>query len=217
MIRNLLMAAVVAALVPLPARGGAAPPPPSVVERFLMSEVVVVGKVARIEEDAVEATAPYAGAKEKQKYRVAVVTIDTHVAGADRPKEIKVGFVPWPKRGPNDRPLRTDTLMPELKEGQESLFFLAKHPTADFHVMPGRNYPVDVRTGQAKAELEVLKRAAAVLADPLKALKSDRPEARAEAAAILLLRHRSVPGLVAETESVAVSRRCQNASCASGA
>ena len=29
--------------------------------------------------------------------------------------------------------------MPELKEGQEAIFFLAKHPTADFYVIPGMN------------------------------------------------------------------------------
>jgi hypothetical protein len=183
---------------------GAAPPPPSVVERLLLSDIVVVGKVARIEKDMVEATPPYAGAKEKTKYRVAVVKIDAHVAGADKPKEIKIGFVPWPKRGPNDRPLRTDTLMPELKEGQESLFFLAKHPTADFYVMPGRNYPVAVKAGQANAELDMVKRGAAIMADPMKGLKSDKPEVRTEIAALLVLKYRSNPVFVAETEAVAI-------------
>ena len=183
---------------------GAAPPPPSAVERFLMSDIVVVGKVARIEADMVEATPPYAGVKEKTKYRVAVVKIDSHVAGADKPKEIKIGFVPWPKVGPGDRPLRTDTLMPELKDGQESLFFLSKHPTADFHVMPGRNYPVAVRAGQANAELEMVKRTAAIVADPMKALKSDKAETRAEAAAIMVLKYRARQVFVAETEAVAI-------------
>jgi hypothetical protein len=183
---------------------GAAPPPPSAVERLLLSDLVVVGKVSGIEADAVEATPPYAGAKEKTKYRVAVVKIDAHVAGADKPKEIKVGFVPWPKRGPNDRPLRTDILMPELKEGQESLFFLAKHPTGGFYVMPGRNYPVAVKAGQANAELETVKRVAAVMADPVKGLKSDKAEIRAETAALLILKYRSRPAFVAETEAVAI-------------
>ena len=43
-----------------------------------------------------------------------------------------------------------------------------------------------------------------VLADPMKALKSDKPEARAEAAAILLIKYRSYPALATETEAVAI-------------
>ena len=221
MIRNPLLAAVVA-LVAMPALAaqpirvanlidvgglqecGAAPPPPATIQKFLLSEVVVVGKVTLIEKDAVEALAAYVGAKEKTKYRVAVVKIDTHVAGADKAKEIKIGFVPWPKVGPGDRPLRTDVLMPELKEGQESMFFLVKHPTADFYVMPGRNYPVDMTLDFAKKELESVKSYAAVVADPMKALKSDKPETRTEAAALLLIKYRSPQVFVAETESVAI-------------
>jgi hypothetical protein len=183
---------------------GAAPPPPSVIERLLLSDLVVVGKVARIEADTVEATPPYAGVKEKTKYRVAVVKIDSHVAGADKPKEIKVGFVPWPKREPGHRPLRTDILMPELKEGQESLFFLVKHPTADFYVMPGRNYPVDMKPEHGKVALEMVKRAAALVADPMKGLKSDKAEVRAETAGLMVLKYRARSVFVAETEAVAI-------------
>ena len=78
MIRTLLLLAV-AALVATPTRAshairvphlaaitqqcGAAPPPPSVIERLLLSDLVVVGKVAKIEPETVDATPPYAGAK----------------------------------------------------------------------------------------------------------------------------------------------------------
>jgi hypothetical protein len=221
MIRNLFLAAV-AVVVAVPASAapairvarlvaaagprecGALPAPRLAIEKFMLSQVVVAGKVASIEKDAVEATGPYVGAKDKQKYMVAVVKIDAGVLGAEKMKEIKIGFVPWPKRGPNDRPLRTDVLMPELKEGQEWLFYLAKHPTADFYVMPVMNRPTDMRPEEAKKELDAVKRYAAVVADPLKGLKSDKPEVRSEAAAIMLLKYRLCPGLVAETEAVAI-------------
>ena len=222
MYRNVLLVCGAVAMVAMPARAGhalrlanlnaivgthacgSAGPPASTIEKFMLSEVVVAGKVASIEKDSVEATAPYAGAKEKQKYVVAVVKIDTGFAGADKLKEIKIGFVPWPKREPNDRPLRTDILMPELKEGQELLFFLAKHPTAGFYIMPGRNNPVDMKADSAKDDLEIVKRCAAVLADPMKGLKSDKADVRAETAAILLIKYRSWPGFVAEIEAVAI-------------
>src|SRR5688572_6784488 len=99
MYRNLLPVAVVA-LVALPVQGaptihiadlsailgtqecGSPGPPRSAIEKFMLSQVVVAGKVVGIEKDAVEATAPYVGAKEKEKYRIAVVKIDTGIAGA---------------------------------------------------------------------------------------------------------------------------------------
>jgi hypothetical protein len=219
MIRNLLLVAVVA-LVAMPAQAairvvhltaiagaqecGAAAPPRAVIERFMTSEVVVAGKVASIEKDMAEATATYVGATEKKKYRVAVVKIDTAFVGADKVKEIKVGFLPWPKVGPKDRPLRTDALMPELKVGQELLLFLIKHPTADFYFMPLLAPPVDLKNEHTKSELDAVKRYVAVLADPLKGLKSDKAEARAETAAILLIRHRTYSGSATELKEVAI-------------
>ena len=207
MFRSLMLIAVglaVAGPAQADQASGAAGPPPSTIEKFLRSEVVVVGKVVRIEKDTVEATAPYIGAKEKKTYRVAVVKIDSSIVGAKNAKEIRIGFVPWPKRGPNDRPLRTDILIPELKEGQESIFFVSKHPTAGFHVMMRRDSPMEISTEQGKAELAILKRAAERLADPMKGLKSDRAEVRAETAALLLIKYRTSRGFVAQTEAVPI-------------
>src|SRR5262245_60258695 len=159
---------------------GAPAPPRSVVEKFAGSEVVVVGKVTSVEKDVVEALAPYAGAKEKQKYKIAVVKIDTGLAGADKLKEIKVGFVVPPKVDPNMRPVRREYQQPDPKEGQEWLLFLAKHPTADFYIMSFVHLPVDLKNELGKKELEVAKRFASAIADPMKGLKSDKAEVRGE-------------------------------------
>ncbi len=188
-----------------------APPQPG--QMAITSPVVLTGKVTAIEKDTVDATLPYAGAKDKQTYRVAVVKIDAAMAGADNLTHIKIGFVPPAKPDPNLNPPgggirpplgRPRFQAPELKVGQEALFFLAKHPTADFYVIAGMNVPVDVTTAEGKKTLEEVKKVTAVLADPMKGLTSDKADARAEAAAVMVTKYRSYPVFGGETEQVAI-------------
>ena len=51
--------------------------------------------------------------------------------------------------------------MPELKKGQVALFFLAKHPTADFYVIAGGAAPIDLKTDAGKKQLEAARKALA--------------------------------------------------------
>jgi hypothetical protein len=183
---------------------GAPAPPRTAVHKFAASQVVVTGKVTSIEKEVVEAAAPYVGAKEKEKYRVAVVKIDTALSGADKLKEIRVGFLVPPKVDPKNPPRRPVLPPPALKEGQEMLLFLSKHPSADFYVMPWLHPPVDLKDEGGKKELEVMKRFAAALADPMKGLKSDKPEVRAETAAFLIIKYRAYPELATGTEEVRI-------------
>src|SRR5262245_25997590 len=85
---------------------GALAPPRSMFERFAASDIVVTGKVTGFEKDTVEAPSPYPGAKDKQTYKIAVVKIDTGFAGAEKLKEIRVGFLMPPKENPTGRPFR---------------------------------------------------------------------------------------------------------------
>lgn len=188
-----------------------APPQPG--QMAITSPVVLTGKVTAIEKDTVDATLPYAGAKDKQTYRVAVVKIDTAMAGADNLTHIKIGFIPPAKPDPNLNPPgggirpplgRPRFQAPELKVGQEALFFLAKHPTADFYVIAGMNVPIDVTTAEGKKTLEEVKKVTAVLADPMKGLKSDKADVRAEAAAVMVTKYRAYPTFGGETEQVAI-------------
>ncbi|MCI0704277.1 MAG: hypothetical protein L0241_24730, partial [Planctomycetia bacterium] len=180
---------------------GAPGPPRSPIEKFATSEVVVTGKVASLEKDLVEVISPYPGAKEKEKYKIAVVKINTALAGAEKLKEIKVGFFPPVKPDPK-MPPRRPWVQPELKEGEEKLLFLSKHPKADFYVLSYMNAPVDLKDEYGKKQLEAAKRFANALADPMKGLKSDKPEVRGETAALLLIKYRSVPEFTAKTEEV---------------
>ncbi|QJW96818.1 hypothetical protein [Frigoriglobus tundricola] len=176
----------------------------------ITSPVVVTGKVTSIATDTVEAASPFAGAKDKLKYKIATVKIDTGLSGIDgtKVKEIKVGFVPPPDpnaKQPGLRPgLRPGRRPPELKEGQEAIFFLAKHPTADFYVIPGISAPFDISTPEGKKTLEDVKKVAATLADPMKGLKSDKADVRAETAAVLVTKYRAYPAFGGEIEEVAL-------------
>ncbi len=187
-----------------------APPSPPA-RRAIMAETVVVGKVSGFEKELVQA-APYPGVKEKVGYKVATIKIDAGLIGAESMKEIKVGFIAPVKADPNGpvggiRVVESCGHQPvfELKEGQELILFLVKHQSGDFYMIPGGTPPVDLKSGdQAKKDLESVKSVAAILADPMKALKSDKAEVRAEAAAVMVLKHRNYPVLGGEVDQVAI-------------
>jgi hypothetical protein len=182
-------------------------------QRAATSEVVVVGKVTAIEKDAVDAPRS-PGAKEKVAYKVAVVKIEKNLAGANNLTHIKIGFIPPPVQpggpvpvGPGGiRPaIRRPRLQaPELKVGQEMLFFLDKHFAADFYIMPPMSPPVDVSSDAGKKEVESVKKVTDLLADPMKSLKGDKADARAEAATLLVMKYRAYPPFGGEVDQVGI-------------
>jgi hypothetical protein len=179
----------------------------------LTMPVTVTGKVTSIEKDTVDASSPFVGAKDKLAYKVAVVKIDKALVGADNLTHIKVGFIPpAPNPGPNPGPvggpirpgIRPGFQAPELKVGQELVLFLAKHPSADFYIMPGGAAPIDITTAEGKKQLEDAKKALAIVADPMKGLKSDKAEVRLETVTKLLTKYRSYPLFGGEVDQVAI-------------
>jgi hypothetical protein len=214
--RYLLAVAPVAALAVVmavnnPAAGlVAAPPQPA--QLAITTPVVVTGKVTSIEKDLVEVPAPFPGAKDKQKYKIAVVKIADGLAGIDKDKvtHVRVGVFQPPKPDPNVRPPvgirppRGPAVAVELKEGQEVLLFLTKHPKADFYLMPGFAAPVDVTTDAGKKQLEEVKKVTTVLADPMKGLKSDKAEVRGQTAALVVMKYRSYPPFGGEVDQVPI-------------
>lgn len=182
-------------------------------QRALAADVVVVGKVTAVEKETVEA-APFPGAQNKVQYKVAVVRIATPLAGAGNLTHIKVGFVPPPpaqppRPGPQPGairpPLRRPGLAPpELKEGQEYVLFLVKHPEGGFYVMPPMSPPLDAKTESTKTEVEGIRKVLAVVADPAKALKAEKPEDRAFAAVILATKYRAYPDFAQGVEEVPI-------------
>ncbi len=176
----------------------------------VQAPVVLTGQVTKLEEKLVAAPSPGLGAKDQQKYKIAVVKVQTVLAGAKPVPEIRIGFIPPPKVDPNQpvRPRppigRPGFGLPELKEGQEMLFFLAKHPHADFHIIPPMYNPIDITTDKGKKQLEDVKTVTAVLADPMKALTSDKADVRGQAAAILVMKYRAYPLWGGEVDQVAI-------------
>jgi len=180
-------------------------------QRALSADVVVVGKVASVTADPVDAASPYPGAKDKVKYKVATVKISDALAGAGKLTEIKVGFALPPKvdpnvKGPIIRPggPRGPALAVELKEGQELLLFLTKHPGGEFYIFSGMSPPVDVSNEQGKKELEAVKKVTTAIADPTKGLKSDKAEVRAETAVAMVMKYRSYPEFAGEVDQVEI-------------
>jgi hypothetical protein len=184
-------------------------------QRAVAADVVVVGKVTAIEKDMVEAE-PFPNAPNKVSYRVAVVKIETNLAGAANITHVKIGFIPPARPNPNIqppvgqpgraiRPIRGPLPAIELKEGEEKLFFLSKHPAGDFYIMPGLSPAIEVKGEQGKKELEAVKRVTSVIADPMKGLKSDKADVRAETAAIMIMKYRAYPEAAREVEQVAIN------------
>jgi hypothetical protein len=216
--RSLFAAALaVAGLVAINASAGALmiamrPAP----QRAATADVVVVGKVTAIEKDAADAP-QFPGTKDKVSYKVAVVKIEKALAGANNLTHIKIGFIPPPKVQTGGGPVpvgpggirpgirpRPGLQAPELKVGQEMIFFLDKHFSADFYVMPPMSPPVDVSTDAGKKEVEAVKKVTDLLADPMKALKGDKADARAEAATLLVTKYRSYPPFGGEVDQVGI-------------
>ena len=161
-----------------PAKRIAAPPNP--VQRALQSEMVVTGKVTTIEKEPIEIEV----GGQKLAYRVAVIKIESALAGANNLTHVKVGFQAMGRgRGPATT----------LEENQEGLFFLTKHASGTFHTFNWMSSPVPSTDENYKTTLASVKRGLAAVADPMKALKAEKAEDRAFAAVALVIKYRSQP------------------------
>jgi hypothetical protein len=175
-----------------------APPAPALVmrvhsplQRAATADVVVVGKVTAVEKDPVEVK-PFPDSPETVALRVAVVKVHTPIAGAANLTHVRVGFLPRPAN-PQPGPRSRGPMTPELKEGDEFLFFLVPHPAGGLYAMPHLSPPLPVEGDEGRKNVETARRVAATLADPTKGLTSDRPDNRYFTAAVLITRYRAYP------------------------
>ena len=188
--RLLLAALAVAAVAPVASAKRAAPPNP--VQRALAADVVVVGKVTAVEKEAVELP-PFPGSPDNVAHRVAVVKVETGLAGADNLTHVKVAFLPPPAGADGALGRRRPFGPVSLAVGQEGLFFLTKHPTGGFYTVAPMAPPVDAAADDFKAQTAVVVKALAAVADPAKALKADKADDRAFAAAVIVMKYRTAP------------------------
>lgn len=181
----LLVPLVVLVLAPFaPAKRA---PSPNPIQRALQAEVVVVGKVSAIEKETVDAAE--APGTPKVAHKIAVIKVESALSGAANLTHVKIGFVP---ADPN-APRRSGPAPTALVEGQEALFFLAKHPSGLFYTFNWMSSPVDATADNFKSVIASVKKALEVVADPMKAFKAEKAEDRAFAATVLLIKNRTSP------------------------
>lgn len=169
--------------------------------RAVAADAVVVGKVTSIEKDPIEAS-PFPGA-DKVPYTVAVVEIETPLAGIKNLTHVKVGF-PANAEGNagGGRPGRGGGGFGPiaLTDGQKGCFFLVKHP-GGFYTLPPGYLPLDAGTDGFQGEIDSVKKALAVVSDPMKALKAAKAEDRLAAASVLIAKYRTPPQGGGEVEN----------------
>jgi hypothetical protein len=205
MLRMSLLALAAAVVVAVPAEAKRAIRIFTPVEKTARAEMVITGKVTAVEKQPVVAIR-FPGDTQKVEHKVVVIKIEKGLLGGDTLTHVKVGFVPPPPTDPNApvRPGRGGFQPIDLKEGQEGVFFLTKHPSGEFYTITPLLAPLDPTAENYKTQVELVKKAAAVLADPMKSLKSGKPEDRYFAATVLLTKYRTYPETGGEVDTVKV-------------
>lgn len=170
------------------------------------ADVILIGKVAEIEPDTVEAT-PYKGAPKDQRltYKVAVVKLEESLSGGKGLTQFRVAFpsdAGGPAGGgpgglPGGRPIRPvrGGGPVALTVGQEGVFFLSSHH-AGFYVLTndGTAPVLDKKNENYKKELDEVKKVLKVFEEPVAALKAKELGDRYNAAVLLLQRYQTPKG-----------------------
>ncbi len=168
--------------------------PQPISQRVANAEVIVVGKVTGFGDRTVSAT-PAPGAKDKVEYQIAIVKVESTIAGTKGTKEIKVGFIPPPAGGAAPGgPIRPGIRRPmgvNFTLDMEALMFLTKHHDGDFYVAP-MYFSVVSKGGNTNFEKDVdeTKRCVKLLADPKSGLESKEMGDRVLTAGMLMSKFR---------------------------
>ena len=168
-------------------------------QKVAQSDVIVTGKVTTVEKETVELP-QFAGDKNKAAFTVAVIKIETALSGAKNVTHLKVAFMAQPGGGGEEVPVGKPGIRPlpirgfgpvQLTEGQEGIFFLQKHPGSDtYYAIQQGMTPVAAKAENYKDELVKVKGITDALADPLKALKAEKLDARLTAVAAIVGKYR---------------------------
>lgn len=155
--------------------------------RVARADVVITGKVTKIEDKTVTAT-QFPGNDNKVEYQIAVMQVDDPILNAKGIKEVRVGFVPQPGRVIRPGGFRAVT----LKVDDAGLLFLTKHSEADFYTIPAYYDIVQKENADFEKAVAEAKKAAKLLADPMASLKAKNAEERFVIAAMLVEQFRTM-------------------------
>ena len=202
MLRNLSLAVVVTVFGAAAADARIVVPVLTPVEKTTRAEVAVVGTVTAIEKDTVIAENDRGY---KVAHRIAVLKVETVLLGANVPKRLGIAFVPDADPKVFVRPPGRGGYHPvNLAVGHAGVFFLAKDASGEYYTINPAISPLDATANSYKADAELAEKAAAVLNEPMKALKAKNAADRFFAANVLLQKYRGWP--MRETETALVSR-----------
>ena len=176
-------------------------------------DCVIIGKVTSIEAKPVMATR-FPGDKEKVEYTVAVVKVEESLQGASGLTSLRVAYVtpkpvpvPPPGPGPAIRPPIRPFPQVSLSVDQEVCLFLTKHSDEPFYVIQNYNDVLNKKDNpNFEKQVEPVRKAAKLLADPKAGLASKDTEERFLTAALLLTRYQTNrPGTVGQPKTEAVA------------
>ena len=167
-------------------------PPDGIAHQTALSEVVIVGTVTSFEKELAEVKAQQ-GAEVATAYTVSIVKVETMIRGLRNTTHVKVGFVMKADRTRSKDDLDFEIPRNEnLVENEQYLLILRKHPVGSFYFFDFETPPLLVTVTEKQTEaIAEAKLAAGAIADPMKALKSEKVEDRALAAVVLLLHYRT--------------------------
>ena len=147
------------------------------VQSAAVAEILLLGQVTEIDKDPVESESG-PGTKDKIAYTIATVKVTEALRGLKTETHVKVGFMPSGRSPLN------------LVEKQDYLLFLTKHHSGNFYTMNFMSPPLAI-TADKKSTVDEVKAVGKILTDPAKALKAEKAEDKALAAAALIMHYRS--------------------------
>jgi hypothetical protein len=183
----MLLAAVPAgAVVPL-----TAPPLPA---RVALADLIALGKVTSVEDEIVQA-APLVkipGVTNKVPFRIAVVTIQSSLFGAEELKRVRVAFTPPSADGAKAVRSGGKLAVVRFAAGDEGCFLLRKHQDEPFYVASAAYDFMDkAKTKDFAKEIALMKNCVRLLADTKAGLAAKQADDRLLTAALLIYRYRT--------------------------
>jgi tetratricopeptide (TPR) repeat protein len=155
-------------------------PEPPVPQRVAPADAVVVGTVAEIEPQPVQAFPLLrVPGGPRVSFTIAQVRVDRVLLGPAGLERVRVGVGPG-------------RAMPAFTEGQTGCFFLHKHPEEPFHVLSAGSDFIDSRREDYGKAVALAGRCASLLANGNEGLRSRDEEDRLLTAALLIFRFRTV-------------------------
>ena len=158
-------------------------PRPQPVLHTAVSDAVVVGTIASVEDDPVKAKS-HPDAKEEEEYRVLVVKVDTVVHGVKNVTHVRVAM-------PVAEYLQVSQT---YQKDNKFLFYLMQHSTTELLLPSSNQKPVNLADKNADEIVRRAKLVGAAIKDPMTALKAKERDDRVLAAIGLVTYYRRHAG-----------------------